>query len=502
MSWFMSPAMQPLHAFAPLVVVTITVLLAMLSIAIKRWHGLTATVSVLGLNVALLVLLGQILGWFTGFDLQASQAVINGSVYAHLFQIDPYAQFNMVVILVCSLACCTLSYAYFRTFTDHKDELYLLMLIATLGAMLMVCAQNLAAMFISLELLSVPLYGMLAYAFMRSRSLEAGLKYLVLSATASATLLMGMAFIYSQTGTLQFKPIAATLPQLLQSPILLLGATMMTIAIAFKLSVAPFHAWTPDVYQGAPVPVAAYLASVSKVAMMGLAIRFFVDSAVLALPSVQLIVMIMATLSILLGNLLALKQTNLKRLFGYSSIAHMGYVLVVAVSIGPASPTVTNMYMAMYALTSIGVFGVIALMSSTYRLSGEASDLHHYRGLFWRRPVLTGVMTVMLLSMAGIPLTAGFITKFFAVLAAVQGMQWFLAVMIVVGSAIGLFYYLRVMLTMFKRPKEAHEIEFDALWRWGAQTGGLMVILVTLIVLYFGVLPSKLIEWSTLAMIW
>lgn len=477
--------------FAPIIIVAITLLVVMLAIALKRSHFLTGTLTVIGLNLGLITLIGQITGRFA----VAEQAVVSG-----MFIIDPFAQFNMVFIFLSSLACCTLAYPYFKTFKDHKEELYMLLLLSTVGALLMVSAHNLASFFMSLELLSVPLYGMLAYAFMRSRSLESGLKYLVLSATASATLLMGMAFIYAATGTLQFKEIAHALYNVFESPLMILGAAMMIFAIAFKLSAAPFHIWTPDVYHGAPAPVATYLASVTKVAMMALAVRFMLDAAVLALPTVNTLIMVIATLSILIGNLLALRQNNLKRLLGYSSIAHMGYVLVVVVSSGRGAYPIINMYMAIYALTSLGLFGVITLMSSTYKDKGEASDLSHYQGLFWRRPVLTGVMTVMLLSLAGVPLTAGFITKFFAIVSAVDASEWFLAAMIIVGSAIGLFYYLRVMLTLFKRPTRT--IEFDALGDWGIQVGGMMVILVTLIVLYVGVLPNDFLLWATQSILW
>ena len=418
--------------YAPIIAVVITVLVVMVAITIKRSHMVTGTISVVGLNIGLFTLLGQMAGIIDSGPLVPTAE--------QLFVIDNFAQFNMVVIFICALACFTLSYAYLADLKDHKEELYLLMLLSTVGALLMVSAQHLASFFMSLEMLSIPLYGMLAYTYMRKRSLESGLKYLVLSATASATLLMGMAFIYAEVGSLAFKPISMTLVDLFESPLLILGAAMMMFGIAFKLSAAPFHMWTPDVYEGAPAPIATYLASVSKVAMMALAVRFLIDTSLLALPSVQMLLMGMATLSILVGNLLAVRQTSLKRLLGYSSIAHMGYVLIVIVSIGSAADSISSMYMAIYAFTSIGAFGVVTLMSSPYRLAGEADELTHYQGLFWRRPILTAVMTIMMLSLAGIPLTAGFITKLFAILAAVQGTNWFLAAMIILGSAIGLFY--------------------------------------------------------------
>ncbi|SNT69227.1 NADH-quinone oxidoreductase subunit N [Psychrobacter sp. LV10R520-6] len=492
MNEFTMNDLMGLMPYAPIIAVVTTALIVMIAITIKRSHFVTGTLTVAGLNIALFTLLGQMAG-----------LIESGSVLPdaeQLFVVDNFAQFNMVVILICALACCTLSYAYLANLKDNKDELYLLMLLSTIGALLMVCAQHMASFFMSLELLSVPLYGLLSYTFMRNKSLESGLKYLVLSATASATLLMGMAFIYAEVGSLAFKPISLMLGDFFESPLLILGAAMMMFGIGFKLSAAPFHTWTPDVYEGAPAPIATYLASVTKVAMMALAVRFLIDTALLALPSVQMLLMVMATLSILVGNLLAVRQTNLKRLLGYSSIAHMGYVLIVIVSIGSAADSISSMYMAVYAFTSIGAFGVVTLMSSPYRLSGEADELIHYQGLFWRRPVLTAVMTIMMLSLAGIPLTAGFITKLFAILAAVQGTHWFLAAMIVLGSSIGLFYYLRVMLTLFKRPKEF--IEFDVAGQWGIRMGGIMVIAVTAIIVFFGILPNSLIEWSSLARIW
>ena len=492
MNEFTMNDLMGLMPYAPIIAVVITVLVVMIAITIKRSHMVIGTLSVVGLNIGLFTLIGQMAGIIDSGTLVPAAE--------QLFVIDNFAQFNMVIILICALACFTLSYAYLANLDDHKEELYLLMLLSTVGALLMVSAQHLASFFMSLEMLSIPLYGMLAYTYMRNRSLESGLKYLVLSATASATILMGMAFIYAEVGSLAFKPISLTLAETFESPLLILGAAMMMFGIAFKLSAAPFHIWTPDVYEGAPAPVATYLASVTKVAMMALAVRFLIDTSLLALPSVQMLLMVMATLSILVGNLLAVRQTSLKRLLGYSSIAHMGYVLIVIVSIGSAADSISSMYMAVYAFTSIGAFGVVTLMSSPYRFSGEADQLIHYQGLFWRRPVLTGVMTIMMLSLAGIPLTAGFITKLFAILAAVQGTNWFLAAMIILGSAIGLFYYLRVMLTLFKRPKQF--IEFDVSKQRGLRTGGIMVIAVTVIIIFFGVLPNTMIEWASLARIW
>ena len=197
--------------YAPIIAVVITVLAVMIAIAVKRSHMVTGTITVAGLNIGLFTLIGQMLGIIASGDIAPSAE--------QLFVIDNFAQFNMVVIFICALACCTLSYAYLMNLKDNKDELYLLMLLSTVGALLMVSAQHMASFFMSLEMLSVPLYGLLAYTYMRNRSLESGLKYLVLSATASATLLMGMAFIYAEVGSLAFKPISVMLPNLFESPL-------------------------------------------------------------------------------------------------------------------------------------------------------------------------------------------------------------------------------------------------------------------------------------------
>ncbi|MFL1731501.1 NADH-quinone oxidoreductase subunit N [Moraxella oculi] len=487
----MSYFIESLLSLAPMVIVGLTSLVVMLVIAMKRSHFWSATLSVIGLNGALIVLI-----------LQAASILPMG-VSNHLFVVDGFAVFNIAVILIASLACCTLSYGYFESLKDNKDELYLLMLIATLGAMLMASAAHLASFFMALELLSIPMYGMLAYTFLRARSLESGLKYLVLSATASATLLMGMAFIFADTGVLSFDQIGVSLAYGQIGLWSVVGAIMMFVAIAFKLSVAPFHSWVSDVYEGAPAPVAAFLASVSKVAMMALTIRFLTSSAILYLESFNVVLIFLIIASILLGNLLAVRQTNLKRLLAYSSIAHIGYALVALVSVGADGVAVISMYMAVYALTSIGAFGVITLMSSPYKergrtsISGEADEVRFYQGLFWRRPILTAILTIMLLSLAGIPLTAGFMTKFWVIFSSVQGMKFWASLIVIVGSAIGLAYYLRVLTCLYQRPK-AH-LEYDASHEWGIKAGGVMLLIVTALVIVFGILPNGLMTISAFA---
>ena len=472
-----------LMPLAPVMIVALTAVVVMILTSIKRNHNLIATASVVGLNLAAANIL---LNMFGG---QFAPSNVMG-----MFMVDPFTMLYQLVILIASLACCTLSHAYIETYKDNREELYILMLCSVAGAMLMVASSHYASFFISLELMSIPVYGMLAYTHQRSNSLEAGIKYLVLSATASAMLLMGMAYIYAYTGSLSFYESFQSLMQNIRQPMVLLGLALIIFAVGFKLSLAPFHKWTPDVYAGAPAPIATFLATAAKVATIGLFVRFLLTSGAMLVESLVTIITIIAVLSILVGNFLAVRQVNLKRILGYSSIAHFGYLLIGLISMTYASLGNVSVYVITYVLTTIGAFGAVALMSSPYNNVDEAESLADYRGLFWRRPVLTATLTVMMLSLAGIPLTAGFIGKFLVVMAAVTTQHWFLAAMIVVGSGIGLYYYLRVMVVMYMTPPDTPRI--DAVDHWGQKVGGIMVLLAALAVLVIGIYPDPIIKMA------
>lgn len=472
-----------LMPLAPVMIVALTAIVVMILVAIKRNHNLIATASVVGLNLAAAYIL---IAMFGG-------AFVPANVMG-MFMVDPFSMLYQLVIIIAALACCTLSHAYIESYQDNREELYILMLCSVTGAMLMVSSSHYASFFISLELMSIPIYGLLAYTHQRSQSLEAGIKYLVLSATASAMLLMGMAYIYAYTGSLSFYDNVQALMQAIQQPMVILGLGLIIFAVAFKLSLAPFHKWTPDVYAGAPAPIATFLATVAKVATIGLFVRYLLTSGAILVESIVTIITIIAVLSILVGNFLAVRQVNLKRILGYSSIAHFGYLLIGLVSMTFASLGSVSVYVITYVLTTIGAFGAVALMSSPYNNVDEAQSLADYRGLFWRRPVLTATLTVMMLSLAGIPLTAGFIGKFLIVMAAVTTHHWFLAAMIVVGSGIGLYYYLRVMVVMYMTPPDTPRIDADK--HWGQKVGGLMVLAAALAVLVIGVYPDPVIKMA------
>jgi NADH-quinone oxidoreductase subunit N len=477
----MDLTIQHFIALAPLLITSLTVVVVMLGIAWRRNHSQSFLLTTAGLNLALLSIYPA---------LKVAPLVVTP-----LLQIDSFALLYIGIILVSTLACVTLAHAYLGEdklgYPGNREELYLLILMAAAGAMVLVAAQHLAGLFIGLELLSVPVYGLVAYAFFNKRSLEAGIKYMVLSAAGSAFLLFGMALLYADAGSLSFseigKAIAATgMPSGMAS----LGLGMMLIGLGFKLSLVPFHLWTPDVYEGAPAPVAAFLATASKVAVFGVLVRLFQISPAATSGVLSDVMSVIAVASILIGNLLALTQTNLKRLLGYSSIAHFGYIMIALVASKGLAVEAINVYLVTYVLTSLGAFGVITLMSSPY--SGRDADaMFEYRGLFWRRPYLTAVLTVMMLSLAGIPLTTGFIGKFYIIATGVEAHLWWLTGSLVVGSAIGVFYYLRVMVTLYLQDSKIQR--HDAPFNWAQRAGGVMLLAITLLAFFLGVYPQPML---------
>jgi NADH-quinone oxidoreductase subunit N len=410
------------------------------------------------------------------------------------------------LILLAWLAAAALLHGYLRRYRGHREEMYFLLLLATLGGMVMVMSRHFTSFFIGLELLSMPMYGMAAYLVKERRSLEAGMKYLVLSAVASAFIVFGMALVYSQTGTMLFGEIGARLAEGGgDARIAMLGAALILIGLGFKLSLAPFHLWTPDVYEGAPAPVASFLATASKVAVFALLLRYVIDTHAGEYATLVDALSMLAILSIIVGNILALQQLNLKRLLAYSAIAHFGYMLVALIASGPLATEAVGIYLLTYSITTLAAFGVITLISNPQ--DHEVQALADYRGLFWSHPGLAAILALALLSLAGVPLTAGFLGKFYVLGAGVDKRQWLLLGAIVAGSAVGLYFYLRAMIQLFLRPAPvpvsaaatapaaaAPAPAVSPPFRWASETGAGMLIVLLLAMLVLGIYPTPFIE--------
>ena len=476
---------QQLIALLPMLIVGLTVVVVMLSIAWRRNHFVNATLAVVGLNLALFSL------YFVG---QAGPMDVTP-----LLRVDGFSMLYTGLVILASLATCTFAYPWLETYPDNREEFYLLVLIAALGGIVLASANHLASMFIGIELISLPLFGLVGYAFQQKRSLEASIKYTIMSAVASSFLLFGMALLYADSGNLGFVALGHSLnDNMLHQPLLLAGLGMMIVGLGFKLSLVPFHLWTPDVYQGAPAPVSTFLATASKIAIFGVVMRLFLYAPAADSEAVRLVLAIIAVASILFGNLMAISQSNIKRLLGYSSIAHLGYLLValIAIQTHQLSLEAVGVYLAGYLFSSLGAFGVVSLMSSPYR-GPDADSLYSYRGLFWHRPILSAVMTVMMLSLAGIPMTLGFIGKFYVIAVGVSANLWWLTGAVVVGSAIGLYYYLRVTVSLYLTPPELLQRDTPANWAFTA--GGVVVLISAILVLLLGIYPQPLISLVQMA---
>ncbi len=465
-----------LIALAPIVTLAAASIAVMLSIAVRRSFALVFGIAAVGIIIALLSL---------GFA--SWESPVRATL---LMLVDAYSLFYMALLLSGGLAVLGFCYDYFKAREGEHEELPLLLLTALLGASVLVCSSHFASFFIGLEILSISLFVLIGYPLNQARPLEAAVKYLVLSGVSSAFLLMGMALIYARCGELNFSAIGGYLTSRDNINAMILSGTLLIVAgLGFKLSLAPFHLWTPDVYEGAPAPITAFIATVSKGAVFALLFRYFLSTYGYDYTPLLTVFSVIAGLSIIGGNLLALLQNNVKRLLAYSSIAHMGYLLVAFIAGGSISSALAvesvSFYLSAYFITTIGAFGVISVLSTPQM---EADDIAFYRGLFWRRPRLAAVFTLMLLSLAGIPLTAGFIGKFYLFTSAADGRLWGLLAAIIVGSGLGLYYYLRIIVVMSMNA-EAEAIKPAKDWISTATLAGLAVLLV-----WLGIYPSLLIN--------
>jgi NADH-quinone oxidoreductase subunit N len=385
-----------------------------------------------------------------------------------LLSFDGFVLFGFVLIVGATIFVAISSWAYMAGAEDKGGEYYFLLLVASLGGCILAASSAFASFFLGLELLSVSLYALIGWRRDRGIGTEAAIKYLILAGASSAFLLFGMALVYAATGTMDlFRLAAAATGQGILAPV---GLGMMLVGIGFKLAVVPFHLWTPDIYDGAPSPVTGYIATVSKGAMVIVLARAFTPAfigpggtagaaATMAggaanglAAGFPWVFTVIAALSMFVGNLLALRESNIKRLLAYSSIAHLGYVLVAFLAGGQQALRAVAFYLVTYFVTTLGAFAVISALSPKER---DADTIDDYRGLAGRRPWVAAILTTMLLSLAGLPLTAGFVGKFVILTAGAGAQLWALAVILAINTTISIFYYLKVVSAMFRGPEPA-----------------------------------------------
>lgn len=464
-----------MQALMPILMLSLTAIVLMIQASIKRDEKATWIITVVGILLAL---------WGAGYARDFSQPV------TILLQVDNWGLFFTALVLLASLVTVVLSQDSFSSEGGSKEEYYLLLVLSALGAVILIQSSHMASLLLGMELMGVALYAMIAFPKKGLLPLEAAVKYLVLSGCASAILLFGFALLYAATGELSYKGIGekAALAYISNPLLVMAGTAMVTAGIAFKLSLVPFHMWTPDVYQGAPTPVTGFLATVSKGAVFVALARIYMDAELHQYESLILALSVLAAFSMLIGNLLALLQEDIKRLLAYSSIAHFGYLLIVLIALTGsemASEAVT-FYLAAYILTTLGAFTVIARVS---REDQQKSQISEFEGLFWRNKIQATALTIAMLSFAGIPLTAGFMAKFFVINIAIQGSHWFLLSALVIGSAIGIYYYLRIIFSMSKT--SGNDIGFRD------RSGDITALLLTVLILMLGSWPQPFIAFAS-----
>ena len=467
-----------LMALAPLWIIAGSAVLILLFLAWKRNYVLVSAFSLMAASAAFLSL----------FRVGRAVPRIVGS----LLIIDGFALYYMGLLFGALVLVFLLAYGYFARLPGHREEFFILAFLAALGAAVLTASGNFAALFLGLEILSVSLYALIAFPLSKKSVLEAAIKYLVLASAASAFLLFGIALIYFETGSLDFAEAgAAAATGGANTPVFFLGLALLIVGLGFKLSFVPFHVWTPDVYHGAPAPVTALISSVSKSGTFAVLFRLFIVLDLSRYHSLVLGFTVISGASMFVGNILALLQNNVKRILAYSSISQFGYLLVAVLAGSRVGGEAAAFYVFAYVLTIIAALGVVTVLSSW---EGEAESLKDYRGLFWRRPWLAGVLTMGLLSLAGIPLTAGFIGKFAVAAAAVRSSLWFLVILLIANSALGLFYYLRVIVTMYLPRLEGDSKERARGPRPPLLASGVALAVLVVLLLWFGIMPSGMIS--------
>src|SRR5215211_2445715 len=448
----------------------------------KDRKGITALLAALGLALTLGFTLAQIGEANTGFE--------------KMVVVDGFAVFVNALLLVSGLLGVALAYGYVKRMGLERGEYYMLLLFSVTGMMLMAQAIDLIVVFLALELLSIPLYVLAAFARPQVESEEAGLKYFLLGAFATGFIVYGTALVFGATGTTSLNGIITSIgangaPGLL----LTIGAALILVGLGFKIAAVPFHMWTPDVYQGSPTAVTAFMSSGAKIAGFAGLLRVFAT----AFPSLAVdmtgVLWAISAVTMILGNLIAISQSNIKRMLAYSSIAHAGYILMAFVPYGNSEVASISVaaglfYLVSYAITNFGTWGVVIALE---RAEGKGLEIRDYAGLGRKYPALAAAMTIFMLSLIGLPPTIGLVGKFYLFRAVLAGGFTGLAIIGVLTSLISAYYYLRVVVTMYMQegdPQRSRESFLDLTTAFTA----IVTVLVSLV-------PQYLFAWASSAVL-
>ena len=410
---------------------------AMSLLMIGVFMGEKSSQTVTGLSVAVIIIAALWLILITPL----------GVGFGGSFVLDPFARFMKILVLVGSAAAMVMSVGFAESERFNRFEFPVLILLSTTGMMMMVSAGDMIALYLGLELQSLAIYVLAAINRDSVRSTEAGLKYFVLGALSSGMLLYGASLIYGFTGHIGFEGISEALASGDRTLGIVFGLVFLLVGVAFKISAVPFHMWTPDVYEGAPTPVTAFFAAAPKVAAMAMLVRVVIEAFDPIVADWRQIIVFLAVASMALGAFAAIGQRNIKRLMAYSSISHMGFALVGLSAGSMIGVQSVSLYMLIYMVTTLGTFACILAMRR--KEEGNVEQIDDLSGLATTNPFMATVLTIFMFSLAGIPFLAGFFAKYFVFLAAIEAGLYILAVIGVLASVVGAYYYLRIVKIMW-----------------------------------------------------
>ncbi len=432
-------SIEDLVNILPIVFLVVWAIVLVLVESFTKRRSLTMVLAALGFGAALV--------------LAATKVGTQATAFKGMLIVDGYATFLHILLIVSGLLTVALSYDYSKRMGWARGEYYILMMFSVIGAMLMASAANLIVVFLSLELLSIPLYIQAAIVPNNAASEESGLKYFLLGAFAGGFMLYGIALVYGAIGSTNLMEVVAKAGTTDSPMFLLVGSAMILIGLGFKVAVVPFHMWTPDVYQGAPTPVTSFMAVVAKVGGFAALLRVFITAFPMMSDDLVPVLWVLAVLTLLVGNLAAIAQKNVKRMLAYSSISHAGFILMAFVTFGNQEvyqDAVASVlfYLLAFAVTSFGSWAVVIALE---RAEGKGLELDDYAGLGKKYPWLAVSMLVFMLSFAGVPPTMGFAGKFYLFRTVLEGGYVGLAVIGVLASLISAYYYLRLVIYMYFR---------------------------------------------------
>ncbi|QJC36230.1 NADH-quinone oxidoreductase subunit N [Enterobacteriaceae endosymbiont of Donacia cincticornis] len=437
----------------PLIIIIISLIFLLIKITIKRDNISSLIITIIGFIFTIISL----------FYIQNNNFFIN-----NLFLQDKYSIFYKIILLFNNIIVCLLAYKWLSIIRYNKDEFYLLIIISTIGSLVLLDSNNLISMLVGIELISIPIFGLIFYNLKLKYALEASIKYTILSMLVSSFLILGISFIYLDNGSLHFV-------NLLNSDIIhnffsinyltIIGLLLIIISLGFKLSIVPFHLWTPDVYQGSPTVVTLFLTTFSKLSIFIFLFKFLINFAYINYMQsfILQIIILLSILSILFGNIMGMiSKNNIKRLLAYSSIAHMGYMFVILIynqkyETHIFSLEIMIIYIIGYLINNLGILGVMSIFASLNIDEINIDKLYYYRGLFWYDPILTFILTIMLLSLAGVPITIGFISKFYLIALCIKMKMWYLTYIIIFGSSMGIYYYLNIIISLYLKPSKMNK---------------------------------------------